>query len=235
MKGTLPVGQVMGFLRRMPAWAEFAIVVGGAFGYFIVSSVIIASSHNLFAKTHHSSNSLFALSAMEVAIMAILLPFLWARGWTIARVGLRPAWMDLVYGVGLAVAAYATYVVMWVLFVVTAPDAARDAARVSVVANGISPAAAIVPPLVNALFEEIFVAGYIITALKDRHGEWTAINVSVGVRLAYHLYQGAVGVIAIIPLGLIFGIWYARRGRLWPLIIAHAAIDLTGLLYVAKF
>jgi len=225
----------MAFLRRIPAWAEFAIVVGGAFGYFIVSSIVIASSKDLFTKTHHSSNSLFALSAIEVAIMALLLPFLWARGWTIARVGLRPSWTDLLYGIGLAVAAYAAYAVVWILFVMVAPDAASDAARVSVVANGISPAAAIVTPFINALFEEVFVAGYIITALKDKQGEWTAINVSVAVRLAYHLYQGAVGVIAIIPLGLIFGIWYARRGRLWPLIIAHAAIDLAGLLYVAKF
>jgi membrane protease YdiL (CAAX protease family) len=225
----------MGFLRRIPAWAEFAIVVGVAFGYFIVSSVVIASSHDLFAKTHHSSNSLYALSAIEVAIMAILLPFLWARGWTIARVGLRPDWMDLLYGIGLAIAAYAAYAIIWIMFAASAPDAARDAARVSVVTNGISPAAAIVTPFINALYEELFVAGYIITALKDKHGEWTAINVSVGVRLAYHLYQGALGVIAIIPLGLIFGVWYARRGRLWPLIIAHAAIDLAGLLYVAKF
>jgi membrane protease YdiL (CAAX protease family) len=225
----------MSFLRRIPAWAEFAIVVGVAFGYFIVSSIVIASSHDLFAKTHHSSNSLYVLSAIEVAIMAILLPFLWARGWTIARVGLRPDWMDLLYGIGLAIAAYAAYAIIWIMFAASAPDAARDAARVSVVTNGISPAAAIVTPFINALYEELFVAGYIITALKDKHGEWTAINVSVGVRLAYHLYQGALGVIAIIPLGLIFGVWYARRGRLWPLIIAHAAIDLAGLLYVAKF
>ncbi|HEV2650324.1 MAG TPA: CPBP family intramembrane glutamic endopeptidase [Rhizomicrobium sp.] len=225
----------MGFLRRIPAWAEFAIVVGVAFGYFIVSSIVIASSHELFAKTHHSSNSLFALSAIEVSIMAILVPFLWARGWTIARVGLRPSWMDVLYGVGLAIAAYAAYAIIWIMFAASAPDAARDAARVSVVTNGISPAAAIVTPFVNALYEELFVAGYIITALKDKHGEWTAINMSVGVRLAYHLYQGALGVIAIIPLGLIFGVWYARRGRLCPLIIAHAAIDLAGLLYVAKF
>ncbi len=225
----------MSFLRRIPAWAEFAIIVGVAFGYFIVSSVVIASSHDLFAKTHHSSNSLFALSAIEVAIMAILLPFLWARGWTFARVGLRANWVDVLYGIGLAIAAYAAYAIIWIAFAVAAPDAARDAARVSVVTNGISPAAATITPFINALYEELFVAGYIITALKDKQGEWTAINVSVGVRLAYHLYQGALGVIAIIPLGLIFGVWYARRGRLWPLIIAHAAIDLAGLLYVAKF
>jgi uncharacterized protein len=225
----------MDFLRRIPSWAEFAIVVGGAFGYFVVSSVVIASSHDLFAKMHHTSNSLLALSAIEVVIMAILLPFLWMRGWAIARVGLRPAWVDLLFGIGLAIAAYAAYFVGWIIFAMAAPDAAQDATRVMVVANGITPTAAIVTPFINAVFEELFVAGYIITALKDKYGEWTAINVSVAVRLAYHLYQGAAGVIAIIPLGLILGYWYARRGRLWPLIIAHAAIDLAGLLYLTKF
>ena len=77
--------------------------------------------------------------------------------------------------------------------------------------------------------EEVFVCGYVIAALRKTRSISFAINVSVGIRLIYHLYQGTVGVASIIPLGLIFAYWYARTGRLWPAVIAHAIIDFAGL------
>jgi CAAX protease family protein len=80
------------------------------------------------------------------------------------------------------------------------------------------------------LNEELFLCGYIVTALKERDSSVTAVNVSVAIRLVYHLYQGAIGVLTIIPLGLIFSWWYARTGRLWPVLVAHAVFDLTSLL-----
>ena len=44
--------------------------------------------------------------------------------------------------------------------------------------------------VVNGIFEELFVAGYIITTLTARRGMWMAINVSVVVRLLYfELYK----------------------------------------------
>jgi len=82
---------------------------------------------------------------------------------------------------------------------------------------------------VNGIFEELFVAGYIITALSATRGMWTAINVSTVVRLLYHLYQGPLGVVIIVPLGLLYGYVYARTRQLWPLILAHVLIDIIGL------
>ena len=83
---------------------------------------------------------------------------------------------------------------------------------------------------INGLYEELFVAGYVITLLKERRGLWFAVNVSVAIRLMYHLYQGALSVVVIVPMGLILGYWYARKGRLWPLVVAHTLIDLVGML-----
>ena len=67
--------------------------------------------------------------------------------------------------------------------------------------------------VVNGVFEELFVAGYVITALAPARGMWTAINVSTGMRLLYHLYQGPIGVLTIVPMGLLYGYVY----------VAHAA------------
>jgi uncharacterized protein len=82
---------------------------------------------------------------------------------------------------------------------------------------------------VNPVFEEVLVCGYVITALKGRVGTTTAVNVSADIRVFYHLYQGAVGVVGIAPLALLFAYGYARTGRLWPLIVAHALTDFWAL------
>ena len=57
----------------------------------------------------------------------------------------------------------------------------------------------------------------------------TAVNISAAIRLSYHLYQGVAGVLAVVPTGLLFGIWFVRTRQLWPLIVAHAVIDFVGL------
>jgi membrane protease YdiL (CAAX protease family) len=75
----------------------------------------------------------------------------------------------------------------------------------------------------------VFVVGYIIAALTPVRGMWTAINVSTGVRLLYHLYQGPIGILSVVPMGLLFGYAYARTRLLWPLIFAHIVIDIIGL------
>ena len=79
--------------------------------------------------------------------------------------------------------------------------------------------------VVNGIFEELFVAGYVITALQPRRGMWMAINVSVVVRLLYHLYQGPIGVLTSVPMGLLYGYLYSRTRQLWPLIVAHVLLD----------
>jgi membrane protease YdiL (CAAX protease family) len=54
--------------------------------------------------------------------------------------------------------------------------------------------------------------------------------VSVAIRLLYHLYQGAIAAIGVVPFGLIMALWYRRTGRLWPVIVAHGLTDFAALL-----
>ena len=44
-------------------------------------------------------------------------------------------------------------------------------------------------------------------------------------RGSYHLYQGIGGFLGNFVLGLIFGWWFQRTRRVWPLILAHFIID----------
>ena len=78
----------------------------------------------------------------------------------------------------------------------------------------------------NALLEEVVIVGYLLRRCKDVGiNEDRALAISGGVRAAYHLYQGLAGLLGNLLMGLIFGRYYQRTGRVLPLIVAHATID----------
>jgi membrane protease YdiL (CAAX protease family) len=54
---------------------------------------------------------------------------------------------------------------------------------------------------------------------------WFAILLSAVAFGLVHIYQGLAAVVSISLLGLLYGLYYLRFGRVWPLIIAHALFD----------
>jgi membrane protease YdiL (CAAX protease family) len=56
-------------------------------------------------------------------------------------------------------------------------------------------------------------------------------------RGSYHLYQGYGGFIGNAVMGVLFGLWFQRTRRVWPLIVAHFLIDaasFVGYIYLHK-
>jgi len=49
------------------------------------------------------------------------------------------------------------------------------------------------------------------------------------VRLLYHLYQGPIGVLTAVPMGLLYGYIYSRTRQLWPMIVAHVLLIIVSL------
>jgi len=221
------------FLQTLSPRTEFVIVVAGAFGLFIVTSLFMAV--HPIAVPQHSESGLWQLAIHEIIVLGLLGSFLIARGWTLTRIGLMPTLIDTAIGLGLALAAYLAYAFAWSVLVAVSLPLAQAAANVKVMPTQLSLVTVAAVCVVNPLYEELFVAGYVVTALKEGRGATFALNCSVAIRLLYHLYQGVAGILSIIPLGLIFGYWYVRTGKLWPLIVAHAAIDLFGMLAYVKF
>jgi membrane protease YdiL (CAAX protease family) len=80
--------------------------------------------------------------------------------------------------------------------------------------------------LQNGILEEVIVVGYLLSRL-DKLGvkPGPAIAISAVIRGSYHLYQGAGAFVGNAAMGVIFGIFYRRYGRVTPLIIAHTLID----------
>ena len=224
------------YLQGLSPRAEFVIVIALAFGYFIVGSLV--SVFWPAARGAMSDARLGTLLGYELTLMALLLPFLRMRGWTLERIGLRPDAVDTLIGIGLAVGAYLTFAFAYEIIADLWPQAAEAMRGPPVGSGGASPglslSAVVAVSVINPVFEEIFVCGYVVSALRKRPDPWTGINVSVAIRLLYHLYQGAIAAIFIVPFGLIFAIWYAWTGRLWPLIVAHALWDFIGLLHYVR-
>jgi uncharacterized protein len=217
------------FLKGLSPTTEFVAVVSVAFGYFVLLS--LADAVHVRVGAHHSTGSLIALAVYEIALTAILCAFLATRGWTLERIGLNPSLKDTAAGVVLFFVASVVWYGIWAVIAIIAPDIVRGAAATSqtIVSHGLSMTAVGVVSIVNPIFEETFETAYVMTALRGRVSPVACVNVSVAIRLLCHLYQGTLGVIGIIPIGLMAAYWYLKTGRLWPLIVAHALTDFMSL------
>ncbi|WP_375481419.1 CPBP family intramembrane glutamic endopeptidase [uncultured Jatrophihabitans sp.] len=74
--------------------------------------------------------------------------------------------------------------------------------------------------------EEVVVCAFVLTRLAQLG--WSnsrALALESVVRGSYHLYQGFGGFVGNAIMGVIFGWWFQRTKRVWPLVIAHGVID----------
>ncbi|MEG3789362.1 CPBP family intramembrane glutamic endopeptidase [Lysobacter sp. CCNWLW3] len=219
------------WIRSLSPRSEFVVVIGLAFGWALLSSlesVFSGASAQTGTAFAYSAATLWSMLIIEATVMALLGYFLGVRGWALAHFGPAPQARDLLPALGLAAASIVVFQVLAAL----------------VLSNGVQLKPAQVAPdvgwltilavsAVNGFYEELFVCGYVLVMLRERWGLWPAIHISTAIRLAYHLYQGTVGILGIVPVGLLFAGWYARTGRLWPVILAHVLLDVLALASLA--
>jgi membrane protease YdiL (CAAX protease family) len=217
------------FLKSLPQPVEFAFVVSIAFGLPILSSLFVLTHPG----PHHTNTPVLSLIGFELGVLAIVGMFLRARGWSFQSIGLEITGQDTAIGVALFAVFYFVYATLFSILAALAPQVVELARSTLMVSPRIGWSSILAMTIVNPVFEEVLVAGYVISALKERHSHWFCTNVSVAIRLLYHLYLGPLGVISAIPMGLILAQWFARTGRLWPLIVAHAIGDLIPLLVMS--
>jgi membrane protease YdiL (CAAX protease family) len=225
------------WIRARSFRAEFAIVILAAFGPGILGSLrfLVAPDKWLHDAPLFTNTRLLDTLIFEVVVGSLLWRFLKLRGWTAARVGLsavRPwSWKFLktpLAALALALAASATGAMLIWLSLKLWPSLVLRAAARQMDAPDLRIAVIVAASLINPIFEEVFVRGYVISSLRERIGVANAVGVSTGIFIAYHLYKG-VGVLAVVPGALLFALWFAYTKRLAPLIIAHAGIDFVPL------
>lgn len=76
------------------------------------------------------------------------------------------------------------------------------------------------------IVEETVAVAYLVTRLQQlRATPAAAVGASALLRGAYHLYQGLGGFAGNLALGVLFGALFVRTRRAWPLVVAHALLD----------
>ncbi len=215
-------------IRALPGWAEFAVVIASAFGVSIAIS-LTAFVLALEFPFSFTSKDLFATVTTELLTLAALACFLRLRGWRPSALGFhRLGWRDLRDSVVLFIAIYVLVSGLMSVASVLAPGASAHLTSALVLTNELSWSSIVAISVVNPIFEEVFVCAFVLEALRQR-GLATAVASSVAIRFIYHLYQGVIGALSVGLMGLAFAGYYWRYGRLWPVIIVHAAFDFSAL------
>ena len=211
-------------LRRSPR-GEFLLVTFVAFALFIVSSAVAVLRHDgRFEMTtaHLASGIVYEMTFLGIACWILHL-----RGWNLARLGLEFSPGAALAGLPLMLAYLLLYWFTLLTIASFVPNAhLSDALQV----RWLAPLPLTVTFLIlNSVYEELLVTGYVITAL-EHEGAAVAITVSTLLRFSYHLYQGPVAALTILPMGLLFGTVYWRSRSLWPLMVAHTLVNLFSVL-----
>jgi membrane protease YdiL (CAAX protease family) len=164
---------------------------------------------------------------LEALLAAAWVPVLRRRGWSLGSVTMPAEFLDLARGLGILVVSYAAY---WSAFMVVgvAFPAFVEMARNTSVGGAPSWFVVVLVSVVNPIAEEFLLLGFIANVLRS-DGFHLALAAAVLARTVPHVYQGPVGLVSAIAIGVVFGAYYLRSGRLWPVILAHCVSDLVGL------
>jgi uncharacterized protein len=204
---------------------EAVTVVVVCFGWFILAS-LEAVAAGFPSSGAFSDASLIGLVALEALLGAVGLTFLRLRGYVLADLTPSPSWSGCL--AGFALFAVATLASSVVTLGFSGGDAGAQPIAAMVSNAHVSLPVVIVMSMVNGLYEETFLVGYLVRGLRS-HGLAIAVGVSLLVRILYHLYQGPLGAVSVLVFGLVISVFYWRTGRLWPVVFAHTLADALAL------
>lgn len=214
-------------IRSMSVRTELLFVSAVAFGWPLLGSLahVLGPGRD---RVEFSAAETGGLVLVETVVLAILAAFLRLRDARTAWFGARPCLADTARGVGLAGAAYLVYwpaaLLLWRIW----PPSARGGPEF--VVGSMSLGTMVAVSVVNPIFEEGLLLGYLARRLHALRGPRTAIAVTVALRMLYHTYQGLHGVLFVGLLGGVLSVAYLRQGRLWPAIVAHGLLDFLPML-----
>ena len=222
------------FVQALSGRAEFLIVVLGSLGLTLLSNLQLVLDPGIADQLPPFTNeTLIANLVYEIFVLVWLSAFMKARGWTLERLGFAISLRDTSVGLLLAIIVFCAVWFIEQALGSAAPAILESARRFDRVSGELDLWAMLLASVVDAVFEELFVCAYVISALKEKRRAAFALNVSIALRMGCHVYQGVYGVLIGGAWGLVFGYWYLKSGRIWPVLVAHAALLFTELVMLS--
>nr|WP_206038427.1 CPBP family intramembrane glutamic endopeptidase [Rhodococcus sp. HNM0569] len=230
--------------ERRALWIEITIVLLVTFGASALSSLLsiadslltpgTLSDQTVALNAPRASDQLVDLARQLLGVLRLVawgtlgLYLLWRGGVTLRQAGLgrfrRP---DAAHGVGLAALIGLPGLGLYLV-------AQAVGANLTVAPSTIDDHWWRLPVLclwavANSGAEEILVVAYLLTRLRQLGwSDNSALAASALLRGGYHLYQGFGGGVGNIVMGAVFARYWQKTGRLWPLVVAHATIDVVA-------
>ncbi|HEX6161008.1 MAG TPA: CPBP family intramembrane glutamic endopeptidase [Thermoanaerobaculia bacterium] len=212
-------------LRRLSTAGELFLVNLLCFGPFFGLS--------LWRLLHRQETSvvtdreMLTVVGIELVCGVIAALVLRARGWKWSDFG---AERSFVLSLGGMMLFLGTTLLMAMLLGAYQAVSGIDLTKVTAVEARVSWPVIVLVVLVNPLYEEFFEVAYTLRAGIETYGAAFMITVSTLIRFVCHLDHGPIAALTILPLGLVYGLVYWRFRRLWPLVFAHVASDVLGLM-----
>jgi membrane protease YdiL (CAAX protease family) len=223
-------------------WWEIMMVAVPMLGVGIVVSAFYGLTHPAGSFYLLISDRFFLLNGgFQSFMLAGFLFFLRKRGWKPEDLRVRMGWITSLRGLELLVFTYGGFLavtefsrlMIWMM----GPTPYVFLAHLFVPAHLAIPKGGfhlswitlIVFTMLNAFYEELVYMGYGFNLWAAKYGPRTAVLFSILARLSVHTYQGSEHILPIGVWAVIFGVWYRYHRAVWPLILAHAMIDLISI------
>jgi uncharacterized protein len=165
-------------------------------------------------------------------VLVVVAVLLHRHAQTLRTIGLlRPTAVDLQRGLFAVLLAIGVSFLFNLVVLAFAPDAFdTHSERLTQVAGALA-AEASLPALLLAVmligfYEEVLARGLLLHRCRAVfHGHWPPVLVSSLLFGLGHAYQGWTGIVQTMLIGMLFAHLTMRWGTLWPVIIAHAALN----------
>jgi membrane protease YdiL (CAAX protease family) len=212
-------------------WTDLGLVLLVAFATSVAGSISLAFHPGPI----QYSNMRLALGLLDEAVALLLFFVLFKRqGRQLRSIGFGFQWTDLPKAAGLVAVAFTVMGLMvatvhYAYFLITQRTFHDNGPHSGFSGSSL---ALILPFIIlNGLFEETLVRGYLMTEFIDLRGSVVlATVISLGLQTSYHLYYGIYGA-AMVGCGLsVLAIYYAKSRRLMPVILAHMLWDFITVL-----
>lgn len=190
------------------------------FGWFILGTVMVMSSPGVFAAGRVNDNNFIEAVLVKLVFGATALAVLHTRAYPLYTLCPRPSWRGIQAGVGL----YLCCGLLTTMAYRLVPPQGASMMSDLVAAAHVSWYLVVPLALVNGSYDEIFLSAYLMRGLR-RFGASTAIGISVLVRVLYSMHEGPMGALAAALFGVVLGIYYQYRGRLFPVVLANVIAD----------
>jgi uncharacterized protein len=219
-------------IRKLSPTTELITILIIGFGSFIYSSTrsffLVNSDYTHSWMYELTSQGNYSILIYETIALLTIIYILKVRDWKISDFNLtftfRLIWIALLIMLIRNFIGNVGFKILEAFKVVD--DTTVNHIQFGLEANWISISLIII---INSIFEEFILIGYLFKRL-DRYQPVIIIGVSILIRESYHTYQGWMSLFTILSMGLVFGFYYYKYKKLWPVIIAHGFSNLIACL-----